>query len=144
MGLLNDPNFWLAFLTVVAIIVGMTAAMLVLRSITLKILHWLEAKFIALAPALLGRRIVGVIRFYYVAALFCGLTAFALSFVIWREPWPDAGLYDPILWNPLFWLTWLAVMAAIMLTGIVGGVLARYALTLGIAKLRGKLARKAR
>jgi hypothetical protein len=115
-----------------------------LRRLTLTLLHWLEARFVALAPAPLGGWVVGLLKFFYVAALFCGVTAFVLNISIWRAPWPRGGLSDPILWNPLFWLTWLGIMTAIMLCGIVGGVLARSALGLGLVRLRKALAREGR
>jgi len=58
---------------------------------------------------------LGLFRFLYAAALLCGLTAFVWSIKTWHAPWPPSGFPDPILRNPLFWLTWLAVMTAIML-----------------------------
>jgi hypothetical protein len=83
-------------------------------------LHWLAAKIVALAPAPLGGWVVGLFRFFYAAALLCGLTAF--------------------FGNPLFWLTWRAVMTAIMLCSIVAGVPARTALAFGLARLRNTMA----
>ncbi|HTC03262.1 MAG TPA: hypothetical protein VK749_07660 [Xanthobacteraceae bacterium] len=144
MSALTDSTFWLAVLTVAAIAIVTATVVLLLRRLTLELLHRLEAKFVALAPAPLGGRTVGLLKFFYVAALFCGITAFVLSMSIWRAPWPPGGVSDPILWNPLFWLTWLAVMTAIMLCGIVGGVLARTALALGLVRLRKALAREGR
>jgi hypothetical protein len=46
--------------------------------------------------------------------------------------------------NPLFWLTRLAVMAAIMLCIIFVGVLTRTALAFGLARLRKAMAREGR
>ena len=66
-----------------------------------------------------------------------------LSLKTWRAPWPPSGFSDPILRNPLFWLTWLAVMTAIVLCGIVVGVLTRTALAFGRAQLRKAMAREA-
>jgi hypothetical protein len=85
---------------------------------------------------------VGLFGFFYAAALLCGLTAFVLSLKIWRAPWPPGGFSDPILRNPLFWLTCLAVMTAFMLCAIVVGVLTRTALASGLARLHKVLARE--
>ena len=87
---------------------------------------------------------LGLFRFLYAAALLCGLTAFVLSVKSWHAPWPPSGFSDPILRNPLFWLTRLAVMAAIMLCIIFVGVLTRTALAFGLARLRKAMARQAR
>ena len=125
MSALTDSTFWLAVLTVAAIGIVTVAVVLVLRRLALELLHRLEAKFVAFAPAPLGGRVMGLLKLFYVAALFCGITAFALSMSIWRAPWPPGGVSDPIFRNPLLWLTWLAIMTATMLCGIVGGVLAR-------------------
>lgn len=141
MSALTDPTFWLAFFIVAAIIMVTGAVLVALRLLTLKLLHWLEAKFVALAPAPLGAWVVGLFRFFYAAALLGGLTAFVLSVKIWRAPWPPSGFSDPILHDPLFWLTWLAVMTAIMLWGIVVGVLTRTAF--GLTRLRKAIAREA-
>src|SRR5580692_4097370 len=99
MNALTDPTFWLAVLTVAAIAIVTVMVVLALRRLTLTLLHWLEAKFVALAPAPLGGWVVGLLKFFYVAALFCGVTAFVLNISIWRAPWPPGGLSDPILWN---------------------------------------------
>ena len=144
MSALTDPTFWLAFFTVAAIIIVTGAVTVTLRLLTFKMLHWLEAKFVALAPAPLGGWVAGLLRYFYAAALLGGLTAFVLSVKIWHAPWPPGGFSDPILRNPLFWLTWLAVMTAILLCGIVCGVLARAALALGLARWRKGLARERR
>jgi hypothetical protein len=144
MSALTDPTFWLAFFTVAAIIIVTGAVTVALRLLTLRLLHWLQAKFVALAPAPHGGWVVGLFRFFYAAALLSGLTAFVLSVKIWGVPWPPSGFSDPMLRNPLFWLNWLAVMTAIMLCGIVCGVLARTALALGVARLRKVLAREGR
>jgi hypothetical protein len=144
MSALTDPTFWLAIFIVAAIIIVTGAVTVALRHLTLKLMHWLKAKFVALAPAPLGGWVVGLFRFFYAAALLGGLTAFVLSVKIWRAPWPPSGFSDPILRNPLFWLTWLAVMTAIMLCGIVVGVLTRTALAFGLARLRKAMAREAR
>jgi hypothetical protein len=74
----------------------------------------------------------------------CGLTAFVLSVKSWHAPWPPSGFSDPILRNPLFWLTRLAVIAAIMLCIIFVGVLTRTALAFGLAQLRQAMAREGR
>jgi hypothetical protein len=87
---------------------------------------------------------LGLFRFLYAAALLCGLTAFVLSIKTWHAPWPPSGFPDPILRNPLFWLTRLAVMAAIMLCIIFAGVLTRTALAFGLARLRKAMAREGR
>jgi hypothetical protein len=74
--------------------------------------------------------------FFYAAALLCGLTAFVLSVKCWHAPWPPSGFSDPILRDPLFWLTWLAVMAAIMLCIIFAAVLTRTVRAFGLGPLR--------
>ena len=142
MSALTDPTFWLAIFIAAAIIIVTGAVTVALRHLTLKLMHWLKAKFVALAPAPLGGWVVGLFGFFYAAALLSGLTAFVLSVKIWRAPWPPSGFSDPILRNPLFWLTWLAVMTAIMLCGIVVGVLTRTAFAFGLARLRKAMARE--
>jgi hypothetical protein len=144
MSALTISTFWLAFFTVAAIIIVMGAVTVALRLLTFKLLHWLEAKFVALAPAPLGSWVVGLFRFFYAAALLGGLTAFVLSLKIWGAAWPPREFSDPILRNPLFWLTWFAGMTAILLCGIVCGVLARMALAFGVGRLRKLLAREGR
>jgi len=136
MQTLTDSTFWLAILVVAAVVVATAAVVLTLRYLTHKLLHWLEATIRTLAPAPVGGFVIGLARFFSFAAVMCGFTAFVLSFVIWRAPWPPRGIGDPIFWNPLFWVSWLAVMAAITLLGIVGAVLVRTMLTLGVARLR--------
>jgi hypothetical protein len=115
-----------------------------LRHLTFMLLHWLATKIVARAPVPLGGWVVGLFRFFYAAALLCGLTAFVLSFKTWHAPWPPSGVSDPILRNPLFWLTWLAVMTAIMLCIIFVSVLARTALAFCLAGLRKAMAREGR
>jgi hypothetical protein len=107
-------------------------------------LHWLEAKFLAVAPAPFGGWVVGLVCFFYAAALLCGLTAFVLSMMIWHTPWPPTGIYDPIFRNPLFWLTWLAVMTAIMMSSIVCAVVMGRGFGFGLAQLRKVLTREGR
>ena len=144
MSALTDPTFWLAFFTIAAVLIVTGAVTVALRHFTFKLLHWLATKIVAFAPVPLGGWVVGLFRFFYAAALLCGLTAFVLSFKIWRAPWPPSGVSDPILRNPLFWLTWLAFVTAFMLCIIVVGVLARTALALGVTRLRKVLAREGR
>ena len=144
MNALTVPTFWLAVCAVAAIIIVTGTATVALRHLTFMLLHWLATKIVALAPVPLGGRVVGLFRFFYAAALVCGLTAFVLSFLIWRAPWPPSGIADPILRNPLFWLTWLAVMTAITLLSILCGVLLRTSLVLGLARLRKATAREGR
>jgi hypothetical protein len=143
MTALRDPNVWLAVAVVLAILVSFTAVLLVLRHVTLKLLRWLVDEIVAVMPAPYGRWIVAVARFYYVATLFGGLVAFGVSLAIWQVP-SFPGFDDPTLKNPLFWLTCLAIMTAIMLVGIAGGVLARAAVEFVMARLRQKLAGKRR
>jgi hypothetical protein len=133
---LRDPMLWLTVFIVVAIFAVIVAVMLVLRYVTLIFLHWLERKFVAAVAAPYNSWVVGLARFFYVAMLFCGLTAFGVSLAIWRAPWPHDGSSIAIPWNPLFWLTWIALTAAMMLTGIVIGVLARNALGAMNGRLR--------
>lgn len=144
MSALTDPTLWLAVVTVAAIIVVIGTATVALRYLAFQLLHGLAAKIIALAPVPLGGWVVGLFRFFYAAALLCGLTAFVLSLKAWHAPWPPSGFSDPILRNPLFWLTWLGVMTAFMLCVIVVGVLTRAALGFGLARLRKAMAREAR
>ena len=144
MSALTDSTFWLAFFTVAAVVIVTSAATVALRYLVFKLLHWLATEIVAFAPAPFGGWVVGLFRFFYAAALICGLTAFVLSFTIWRAPWPPSGLADPILRNPLFWLTWLVVMTAIMLFSILCGVLLRTSLVLGLAWLRKAMAREGR
>ena len=138
----DDPNFWLAAFTVGAIVAVTAAATMALRYIAFKLAHWLGDVVATTVPPPLGGWMVTVVRFFYAAALFCGLTAFVLSFMIWRAPWPPSGADDPILRNPLFWLTWLALTAAIMLLGIVAGGLVRNGLARALAGFRKAIARK--
>lgn len=126
MDALTDPTFWLALLTVVGVSAATVLVVVALRAAAFKAAHWLAEKIVAVAPAPYGGWIVGVVRFFYVAALFGGLTAFGVSLAIWRVPWPPKP-GDHAFLNPLFWLTWLTVMAAIMLSGIVLGVMVRAA-----------------
>jgi hypothetical protein len=67
-----------------------------------------------------------------------------LSVKCWHAPRPPSGFSDPILRNPLFWLTWLAVMTAIMLCIIFVSLLTRTALAFGLARLRKAMAREGR
>ncbi|HWX83770.1 MAG TPA: hypothetical protein VNZ48_09255 [Xanthobacteraceae bacterium] len=60
MSALTDSMFWLAFFTVAAIVIVTAAVTVALRQLTFKLLHWLEAKFLALAP--LGGWVVGLLR----------------------------------------------------------------------------------
>ena len=133
---LRDPMLWLTVFIVVAILGAIAAVMLALRYVTLKFLHWLERKFVAIAPAPYNSWVVGFIRFFYVAVLLCGLTAFGVSLAIWRVPWPRDASSMPIPGNPLFWLSWVALTLAIMFIGLVVGVLARNAVGAMAERLR--------
>jgi hypothetical protein len=106
MSALTHSTFWLAILTVAGIGIVTATVVVLLRRLTLELLHRLEANSSRAVAARRGLR--------------------------------------PDLWNPVFWLTWLAIMTAIMLCGIVGGVLARTALALGLVRLRKALAREGR
>jgi hypothetical protein len=134
MKLLDDPNLWLTVLVCAGLVVGVAAVVIGLRYVAFKCLHWLAAGIRTVAPPAVADWVIGLVRFFYIAALFCGLTAFVLSFLIWRAPWPPSGLSDPVLRNPLFWLTWLAVMTAIMLAGIIAGLVLRTVLTVVTAR----------
>jgi hypothetical protein len=141
----GDPPVWLLVLGVFAGLLVAAALYVVLRHYALKLLYWLGGKFLATAPlplAHVGRWAARGVHLIYGAALLCGGTAFGLSIAIWRSSFPDWN--DPLFKNPLFWLTWLCVMAAIMMLGIVLAVLARAALAFGIAKLRKIRAREVR
>jgi hypothetical protein len=120
----GDTPVWLLALVLVVCVLLPLALFAVLGYFTLRLLRWLGAEFAAIVPAPYGRWIVGIAKFYYVAALFCGLTAFGVSLAILRAPVPER-LNDPIQRNPLLWLTWLAVMTGIMIGGIIVGVVLR-------------------
>ncbi len=136
---MTDPNSWsetgLAILIGLGLVAVVAVPVLILRWAGGWILRRNESLFLTVAPQRFGAIAVGIVRFYKTAALLCGLTAFAISLLIFGDRWP-AGLSDPALRNPLLWLTWLAVMTGIMAVGIVGGVLARYALETTAARLR--------
>jgi hypothetical protein len=55
-----------------------------------------------------------------------GVTTLGVTLAIWHVSIGD-GLYDPVMRNPLFWLTWLAVTVGIVAVGTVCGLLLRYA-----------------
>lgn len=133
-----DPPVWLLLLGVIAGMVMVVALFVVLRHYTLKFLRWLGGEFVAIAPAPLaeaGRWVGRGLHLIYVAALLCGGTSLGFAVLMWRGAlFPDWS--DPLFLNPLFWLTWLAVMAAIMMLGVVGAALMRTAVAFAIAKLR--------
>jgi hypothetical protein len=137
MNTSGDSAVWLLLLVFFTGLAVASALFVVLRHYTLRLLHWLSGKFLAAAPAPLvqaGRWAARGMHLIYGAALLCGGTALGLSVAIWRSSFPDWN--DPLFRNPLFWLTWLGVMAAVMLLGIVLAVVARSVLAFGLAKLR--------
>ena len=131
LGALATRGFWIPFLGAMAVLIVVFAVILLVHSYTLRALHWFGGKFLAVAPAPLGAAAhwaARVARLFYGAILLCGVTAFGLSALIWHVQLSDSG--DPTLRNPLFWLTWLGVMAGIMIAGIAGAVLLRYLVAL--------------
>jgi hypothetical protein len=112
----SGVTLWLSVLGVVAIVAAVIAGVAVLVHFLLKLFRWLGKEIVAIVPEPYGRWFVGIVRFYYVAAMFCGLTAFGVSLAILGLPVPDTP-GDPVLRNPLLRLTWLAVSAGIMIGG---------------------------
>jgi hypothetical protein len=120
--------------------------LVVLRRDALKILHALGDEFVAVAPVPLAKSVRWVargVKLLFGAALLGGTTALGLSVAIWHGASFPAW-DDPLFKNPLFWLTWIGVMAALLMLGVVIGVSVRYALALGMARLRKAQARRAR
>jgi hypothetical protein len=129
---------------VFAAMAAITALFVVVCRFLIKLMRRLGDKFLGVAPpplAKAGLFAAGVARFFYLAALFGGLTAFGIALAILHSSVP-ADLQDPVLRNPLLWLTWLGVMAALFICGIVGGLVLRVVLVALFARRRESISRK--
>ena len=60
----------------------------------------------------------------------CGVVAFGLNLWLWGVQAPR--LAGPLLKNPLFWLTWLGVMAALIACGYAVAIVFHFVVTLGV------------
>ena len=132
---MTDSNFWLVILGATGLLATVATATWGLLWIIKWILRRIESLIRAVLPERVASAVLGIARFYVWAALFCGVAAFGISLRIVGSDFPDDPA-DPLLRSPLLWLTWLAVMTGIMAIGIVGGLLARYALETIAARLR--------
>jgi hypothetical protein len=146
MNASGDLSVWLVSLGLAAGFVAAVLIFIVLRRYALELSHWLGGKFVAVAPVPLAKSVRWAargVKLIFCAALLCGGTALGLNVAIWHgSSFPAWN--DPLFKNPLFWLTWIGVMAALLMLGVVIGVSVRYALALGMARLRKAKARRAR
>jgi hypothetical protein len=141
---LRQLSFWFAMLGTIAVFLLVCALIAVIGRWMRGGINWLGWKLAAhAAPAVIaaGRRLAGILRFLYIAALFWGINAFVYSLKIWGVP-SFSGFDDPILKNPLFWLTWLALTTTLLLASIAAAVLLRDAVIAAFGKLRKVFARK--
>jgi hypothetical protein len=127
MKSLSDPDFWLAIGTVLSVIVFATLVILAIRYLLKKIGRWLSdllSRRLSVQTFSLTRSIAGLI---WISILIGGASSLGFTFLIWRVKIGD-GLYDPVMRNPLFWLTWLAVTIGITGVGLICGTLLRRSL----------------
>ncbi len=130
---LASRDFWIPFLGGMAILAALGAILIPLHDYTFRALHWLGAKFVAAAPAPVaeaGRWLARGVRVIYGAAALCGVVAFGLNLWLWGVQAPR--LAGPLLKNPLFWLTWLGVMAALIACGYAVAIVFHFVVTLGV------------
>jgi hypothetical protein len=143
---LRDPVFWASAAGSIAVAALLVVLFIFIGRYTHKALHPLVAKFFAVTPVPMAdasRKIAGVVKFLYVAALFWGINAYVYSLMLWRvSSLPSFG--DPVLKNPLFWLTWLALTGALFAASIAAAILLREATIAAAGRIRKVFTRKAR
>ena len=134
---LASRDFWIPFLFATGFLIVTGTLLMLAHDYTFRGLHWLGARFYAVAPAPLGkatRWAARMAKLIYGAILLCGVTAFGVNLALWRVPHP--GFADPMMRNPFFWATWFGLMTLIMMAGVIMAALFRFVVVLGVTAHR--------
>jgi hypothetical protein len=127
MKALSDPDLQLAIAVTLAIVVLTIAVCLVSRYAAQTVVRWFSNALSARLTARTFRSVASISNLIWGSVMIGGAASWGVTLAIWQVRIGDS-LFDPLMRNPLFWLTWFAVTAGIGAVGIVCGLLLRYAL----------------
>jgi hypothetical protein len=126
MKMLFDADLWLAIAVTITIVVLTIGVCLVLRHVARMVVRWLGNALSARLSARTFRSATSISRLIWGSVMIGGVATVGVTLAIWQVSIGD-GLYDPVMSNPLFWLTWLAITVGIGAVGTVCGFLLRSA-----------------